>query len=111
MLGLESVKVEVVIAIPPEVRNGDYPAGVHRLDIGAFASDMAVFRGIVVSNDEVRNIWSEVILMCSSELSDTLSDDSLEVGLAGERRWLLMTSVGDVHDPRLGCWCSRRLCP
>lgn len=80
MFLFECIEVEVVVAVLPEIGDGDYPAGVHGLDVGTFPCDMAIFGGIIVTHDKMRDVWSEIILVSSSQFRDTLSNDSLQVG-------------------------------
>lgn len=81
MFLLDGVEVKVVVAVPPELGHLDDPAGVHGLDVGAFAGDVAVFGSVIFADYEMCHVGREVVLVDAAELGDALGDDGLGVSV------------------------------
>jgi len=62
----------------PEVPDRIHPPSRHCFDVGPFLGHMAVFGGVVVAYDKMRDIGREVVLVYATQLGDFVGYVGLE---------------------------------
>ena len=63
---LQSCEVDWLVIYPKILHRLD-PAGCHGLDIWPFLSDMAILSGVVFADNQVGDVWCEVVFVNTTE--------------------------------------------
>lgn len=66
-------KVKLLVLFP-QLADGNDPAGVHGLDVDSLARNMAILGGVVATDDEMRNVWREIVFVDAAKLGNFLGN-------------------------------------